>query len=147
MGSAIVLVCAFRDPAPLSITTAELDAPPRPALATQVSVTRPLDDFAPLWQRRLGAPLNAPLQISSPRKRRTTTKRNKNRVQRGLRLIGTVLETGRSVAMFADANGNIHLRSVGDTLDMDSGSAQVDRIELEQVTLLLDESTLVLEMQ
>ncbi len=147
VGSGAILLWAFRDPAPPTLEMVEPNAVPQRAMTARASVTRPLNDFAPVWQRRLEAPLYAPLPGTSPRKDRTTLKKNKRSAPLGLRLIGTLLESGKSLAMLADADGNIHLRGVGETFNLESGIVEVDRIELQQVTLSIDDRTLTLKMQ
>jgi hypothetical protein len=123
--------------------------PPRANAAVGASVTRPLDDFAALWRRRLASPLYEPPPVKPVETiRQVPTAKKKNKQERlALRLIGTVLESGQSQAIVADSRGNIVLRGVGETLKMATGSGRVERIELNQVTLSLGDDTLILKMQ
>ncbi|MEK6250082.1 MAG: hypothetical protein N2C12_17995, partial [Planctomycetales bacterium] len=50
-----------------------------------------------------------------------------------LKLLGTMIEPGKSVAMLQNSSGKVILRSVGDFIDVTSKSVKVQSIERETV--------------
>jgi hypothetical protein len=54
--------------------------------------------------------------------------------QGGLRLVGTMVESGRSLAIFTDATGKVEFKGVGETLEIAPGT-RVDQIAIAQVTI------------
>lgn len=120
-------------------------------------MTRALSEFDSISQRQLGGPLYDPPPeepIEPPSEPEPTTvvepappPRKKNRRKKaGLRVIGTLIEAGRSMAIIANAEGNIQLCGEGESIETAAGEGQVEKIELDEITLSLDDETLTLKM-
>lgn len=106
----------------------------RPAAGATAAVgLRPLDDYAARWQRRLRGPAGAaPPASTAP----LTAAPPVSATDSGpVKLLGTVLEQGRDVAIFLDPAGQIALRRVGESLEGLGDTARVARIERERVTV------------
>jgi len=106
---------------------------------TQLVGSPPLKDFAKLWQIELRRPLYdpppPPKVVKQNKKDPLKKRRRKNDADpAGMRLVGTMLESGRSIAIFTDSSGKVDLKGEGEQLDLSPG-ATVDRIELTQVTI------------
>jgi hypothetical protein len=84
---------------------------------------------------------------TKPKKDRAAQRRNRNKVLAQVRLIGTVLESGRSLAVLADATGDIHLCGVGEVFAFGSDRAEVESIDFQKVSLSVDGKLLTLRMQ
>lgn len=148
LASGTLLWQSFGETPPLSASSGEQAKLPQSSETARASVTRPLAEFELVWQRKLGDPLYPMTKVAeTPTKKRTTSKRTRKKAPPGLRLIGTVLESGRSLAMLADASGDIHVRGVGEKLDLTAGEAQIDRIELQQVELSIGGRPMTLKMK
>ena len=52
-----------------------------------------------------------------------------------------MIESEQSTAILADAEGNIILRKVGDTVVTAAGDGQIQRVELNLVTIQLEDVT------
>lgn len=125
--------------------------PVRPAPSPQSSLTRspPLQDFAPLWDRRLRRPLvDPPLAETNAQQKAPAGQNRRGRKRKtagGLRLVGTMLDAERSLAVFVNGRGDIDLKGVGETLDLAPGT-RVEQIELTQVTLADGDNRTILEL-
>lgn len=121
-----------------------------PRSVSNAHVTRDLDEFAPMLSRSLNAPLYDPPPKESPKPevKISNEKPRKNisqKVDSDLRVIGTMIEAGRSLAILVDSGGKIQLRGEGDLVEIADGDGRVVKIELRQVTILLDDETLTLK--
>ena len=143
-----MLIWAFREPVSPGLDVTESASTRQESAPTSTHVTRPLSDFAAVWERPLAAPLyDTAIETKPAKKKRPKSRRNKNNVVSGVRLVGTVLESGRSLAVLADSSGHIHLRGVGEAVDLDSGMAEVESIEFQKVSLTVNGKLLTLSMQ
>lgn len=141
--SAIVVVAAFFSPSTVLDAAMNERVDRAAPTADRADGTRSLDEFAPLWERPIGRPLQDPPAEAKPaKKNRQPRKRVKQSSKLNLRLIGTVLESGKSMAILSDAEGNILLGAKGQTLHTAAGSVEVESIELDQVKLSLGDATL-----
>ena len=153
VASVFVLWRAFCEPNLRKVSEVD-DRAARPRSVADASFTRELDEFDPLFQRSLGAPLYdsptpkqapPPRQEPKPKLRPTLPPKQPRPTDAGLRVIGTVIESGKSLAIFADTNGSIQLRGEGDSIETSTGSAKIDRIELRQVSISFEDETLTLK--
>ena len=142
LSSVDLIAWAFQSPVALDDQASDLVAANRSA-AHQAKLVRspPLNDFAKFWLTELRRPLYDP--PPAPKEAKTDNKKDSPQKRRrhksvpetgGLRLVGTMLEDGRSMAVFTDASGKIELKGVGEALELSPGT-RVDRIELTQVTI------------
>ena len=100
----------------------------------------PLEDLAGVWGKELRRPLYDPPK--APKKTVPSDKKESKKKRRGggngseggLRLVGTMLEDGRSLAVFMNASGEIDLKGVGETLELAPGT-RLDRIDPTEVTV------------
>jgi len=100
-------------------------------------------DFDALWDRPLRRPLYDPPPPPQPApvvKRpkpapRKTEPRPSPPPKLDMRLVGTILESGRSMAIVADAAGKIDLKGAGETLDLEPEGVRVESINAESVTV------------
>lgn len=148
----MILWRAFCRPALPAIAANDTEAA-IPRTSTNAHITRGLDEFAPLFERSLGAPLYDPPpakkmpQEKEPKvvRKNNSPKKENRRAAVGLRVIGTMIEARRSLAILVDADGRIQLRGEGDSIETPVGEGQVDKIELKQVTISLEHDTLTLK--
>ena len=126
------------------------DANPAFAPAKRASAARTklihspsLADFAEVWGKQLRRPLYDPPPVSAPPKRNAARNPQKHRPKDGqvtvggVKLVGTMMEDGRSKAIFMNSNGAIDVKGDGETLAFAAG-IRVDRIELQRVTISND---------
>ena len=64
----------------------------------------------------------------------------------GLRLVGSMLEAGRSVAILINEQGNVVLGEEGDSIETPAGIAQIKKVAVEQITVLPDDEPHTLRM-
>jgi hypothetical protein len=136
LSSATLIAWAFQSPVAVD-DQADLMAAKRVASKkTKLVGSPPLKDFAKVWKTELRRPLYDPPPLPKEDKKDSRKKRRREAVPDagGLRLVGTMLEDGRSMAIFTDATGKVDFKAVGETLDLSPG-ARVDQIELTQVTI------------
>jgi len=120
------------------------DAPPAlavksPAAAESAAETQ-LASWEALWRKRLqGGAAEAPPPEETPTEAmpapKSATAHTDADAAFGLRLAGTVLESGKSMAVLIDNQGRILLRSAGDSIATDGGPVSIQRIELHSVAL------------
>ena len=137
--SAALVAWAFQSPVALDDRADLVVAKRAAAKKSKLVGSPPLSDFAKVWQIELRRPLYdppPPAQEEKPKKKDPTKKRRREAVAEGggLRLVGTMLENGRSLAIFTDATGKVDFKGVGETLELAPGT-RVDLIELKQVTI------------
>ena len=121
---------------------ASLDPPSRrakSAVTNRFVKAPPLEEFALYWDRRLQGtgfdPLPEPMDLDpepemvadEPPLRATDRLR--------VRLVGTILEAGRSRAIFLGPQGRIDQKGVGQKLDLSPAGILVEQIQLASVTL------------
>ena len=117
--------------------------------STHLTAAPPLDELRKLGRTRLRRPLVDP--PAPPKKAQVVPKKAPRPVVRRQpriehRLVGTVLEKGKSTAIFIDRSGNIAIKEEGDELTGSPSGARVVRIELNAVTLSLGGQQLTLAM-
>ena len=138
-----------------------------PRTVAQPQRTRDLSEFAPLLTRSLGAPLyDSPSQEdvqadqtpeetlapesdvtpAIPQQPTPPTREPLLPKSTGLRLMGTMIEVGGSIAILADVDGGVRLAKVGDSIETDVGEGKIDAIELQQVTLSIDGDSVTLKV-
>lgn len=157
VASVLILWRAFCTPN-LAMAEFEGASPAIPRTITNARFTRELDEFAPLLERPLGAPLydptpvvqRPPKKITEPKVVKKDPKPSKNRRRRraesGLKVIGTALEPGKSVAIIIDSEGSIQLRGEGDSIETPAGVGHVESIGPDEVVVVIDDDTLTLKM-
>lgn len=97
--------------------------------------------LALVWSRPLLGPLVDPLPppVVSPPEPTVVTPlvpREPTRTPLDVRLVGTILEAGRSMALLADSSGRIHLKRSGETIELPAGDTiEVGDILVDQVTV------------
>jgi hypothetical protein len=102
-----------------------------------------LSEFREVWGKRLqgAAPAAPPARDNrgdEPHNRVTNSSR--------VRLIGTILEAGHSVAVFLGPAGEVDIKSVGDDLEIAPTGMRVEEIRLASVTLSYRGKSLTLEL-
>jgi len=139
--SVAIVVWAFQSPQLVRVPGSEF-APAGRASAARAKIIRspPLNDFAKVWRKELRQPLYDPPPTTrqpNRKKNRGPSKGRKSDSQLavgGVQLMGTMLEDGRSKAIFMNSNGEVDVKGDGETLELVAG-VRVDRIELERVTV------------
>lgn len=147
-GSAVLVWRALVPPSAFEVSRRE--PPITQKVATKyANQTRDLDAFAEILERPLGEPLyDRPKPKPVPKEPRQETKPPK-RIRRStseLRLIGTMIEEGKSLAILADEDGSIQLARVGETVELSEGEAKIDKISLKEVTFSLEDESVILEV-
>ena len=139
VSSIVVVAWAFQDPS----AAADEAATPVAVRRQQAQLVRspPLEEFAKVWRKELRRPLYdppPPPQEEQPKEKKDPSRKKNRRGnaerQGGLQLVGTMVEGGRSLAIFTDASGKIDLKGVGETLEL-SPDKRVESIEFAQVTI------------
>jgi len=64
-----------------------------------------------------------------------------------LTLVGTIIESGKSLAIITDINGQFDVKGVGDTLEIDPNGIVITNIQAEQVTLMHRSQSTVLTLE
>lgn len=125
-----------------------------PRIEADTHLTRELTEFSPLFTRALGGPLYDPPEVVAspvpqdeiePKDAAPPPKKRKLVRDIEMRVVGTLIESGRSLAILVDSEGRIQLRGEGDALETIAGEAKVARIGLKQVTILVEDDELTLE--
>ena len=107
---------------------------------TQLVHSPPLEDLAQVWGKRLRRPLfDLPSAAKPPRPNVARKPQPRPAATRqvtagGVKLVGTMMEDGRSKAIFMNSNGEIDVKGDGETLAFATG-IRVDHIELHRVTV------------
>jgi hypothetical protein len=93
---------------------------------------------AAMTMRQLRAPLydTEPDPPSPPKPIRPAAPRPKTVPKLQLTLVGTILESGKSLAIITDINGRFDVKGVGETLEIDPNGIVITNIQAEQVTLM-----------
>lgn len=162
VASLSILWLAFRPPKLPSIQALNPEtSKDRPS--NGMHFTRPLNEFTDIANRRLGAPLYAPPappveeepEDEDPpeeepempdEETETPDEETEPAPEIGLRVIGTVLEAGRSLAIVADEDGGLQVRGEGEAVETEIGIGEIKRIEYDQITILLEGETQTLKM-
>lgn len=144
-----VAAWAAREP---RVAVTEPALAPRAASRIEAAPAVPrLEELAAVWSR----PLRRSLVELPARQAADTAGAKPPRGRKGggtaqgepLRVVGTVLEAGRSVAILMDASGAIHVRQTGETLGEPLAGAVVEKVERQRVVLMHEGRSIVLEMQ
>ena len=101
--------------------------------------TRDLSEFATVWNRRLSAPLYDPPPrpvapkpiVETPKPVRPKPKKPRSQ----LRVMGTMVEPDRSLAILSDSDGEIHVCAVGESLETPEGEVSIESIDVDRVTV------------
>jgi hypothetical protein len=135
LSTAALVAWAFQNPVAVD-DQADLVAPKRaPAKESKLVGSPPLEALAVVWERKLRRPLDDPPKEQQENKNGLKKRRRDvNPAGGSLRLVGTMLENGRSVAIFTDATGKVDFKGVGEMLEISPG-LRVDQIEFTQVTI------------
>ena len=112
--------------------------PPEPQQADAgPSQSLDAESFADLWDRPLAGPLYDPPPVdpkpAPPVQPEPEPEPEPTPLE--VRLVGTIIEAGRSMAIVTDASGKIDLKQVGGVLDLEPPGIRVDQIEAETVTV------------
>lgn len=110
-------------------------------MARSSAATRalPLSSFEAVWDLKLQEPLFA----SAPRNLPAASNPAAAAAPLALKLLGTIVEPGRSLAMLSTASGKPELRGVGEEID----GAQILQIEQDRVTARHNGRPVTLELQ
>ena len=103
------------------------------------------------WQRRLRGPLYDP---PKPKPKPLVLKPlptqpkgvPKSQPKLELTLVGTILEKGRDIGVFVDANGKVDLKPVGEVLSLDPKGIRVERLSDFKATVSLKGKKTTLEI-
>lgn len=104
---------------------------PRPTRSIEPDLP-PLQAFASVWRMDLQRPLQDVAATAAPL---------------GIKLVGTVDEPGRSMAMIGLRSGSIELKAVGEAIDDPAGPIRIVKIEPSAVTIEHAGTTAVLKLQ
>ena len=138
--SGAVLVWAFQGPAAVIDQADDLALKGSAVRTAKLVGSPPLEEFAKVWRKPLRRPLYdpppAPKEPKRKEKKDPTKQRRKanNRAAAGVQLVGTMVEDGRSLAVFMNSSGKIDLKGVGESLELAPGM-RVDRVDLTQVVV------------
>lgn len=102
-----------------------------------------------MTQRKLRAPLYDPEPAPpvSTKPVVPAAPRPKPEPKLNLTLVGTIIESDKSLAIIADANGQFDVKGVGDTLEIDPDGIAITNIKSEQVTLTYRGKSTVLMLE
>lgn len=145
LGSGCTVVWAICWPYDIPATTTSV----RPQTATvrntvQQEATQPtFADFEPYLDRQLRRPLVDPPPAT------TTPAASPTRPapQLQIRLVGTILEAGRSMAMLTTPAGSIEVRGIGETVGEPPADAEVLDIGLNKAVLRYRGQSVTLELE
>ena len=109
----------------------------RPAATSQ---QQRIDVNDPCWNMALSAQVNRPGEIETPEPEEFDTIDVEPVVRRDLefRLMGIVLEAGKSQAIVTDANRQIDIRGRGESLELDPQGAIVKAIREDSILISID---------
>jgi len=126
--SGSLLAWPLLQPAEISVSPRRR-LPPPAAVQKRGSELPPLEAFRPIWEIDLRRPLvdPPPPQKPPPPAPRLPPLR--------LQLVGTVQESGHSMALLANPQGVIEVKRVGELLGEGRAAAEVVAIQAEQVTV------------
>ena len=102
-----------------------------------------------MTQRKLRAPLYDP-EPDPPVSTKPVVPaapRPKPEPKLNLTLVGTIIESDKSLAIIADANGQFDVKGVGDNLEIDPDGIAITNIKSEQVTLTYRGKSTVLMLE
>lgn len=97
-----------------------------------------LRDFEPLWARKFRPPLVDSKPPPKPAPAPPTLTVPGPPPELDLELVGTLIEPGRSRAVFSDANGKILLGGVGDKIG--DGPSQLEIVEIDTRSVVVQHS-------
>lgn len=148
IASIFILWRAFQDPTLPPIQALDSGNSASRA-ASSVQFTLPLAEFAAITQLQLGAPLHDPPEPEEDvepeipdeepfEEPEMAEEEDPEPPGMGLRVIGTVLEAGRSMAIVADEDGGLQVKGEGEKIETEIGTGEIERIEYDQITILLD---------
>lgn len=129
--------------------------PRRQRSANSLPATPTLAELRAVWQRSLRPAERVPSNVVNRAPQTVdelddTEEDDEQMTKRlpslGVRLVGTILESGNSKAIFVDRDGRIELRGVGGQLNAAGQTARVEEIRLASVTLVYRGRRLTLEM-
>lgn len=121
--------------------------PPLQRTPARFAEAPPLDQFAASWHRELqgrSVDLEAEPEPEPDAEDQQVTNVAIKRIR--IKLVGTILETGRSKAIFVGPDGKIDLKGVGQNLELTPKGVRVEHIELASVTLSFQGETLTLPL-
>jgi hypothetical protein len=106
----------------------------------------PIDDDSqesksPLAMRSLRGPLYDPPTVAqrpptpAPKPPPTPPPRVESKPRLDLRLVGTIINADRSVAIVSDASGNLDVKGRGETLELSPPGITIDAIDSQAITL------------
>ncbi len=121
-----------------------------PSVPTAARLTQSpaLQEFADLASVRLRRPLvDPPPPIKKPvRKPAPPVRRSPKAPRLDIRLVGTVLEQGKSTAILVDSQGQIRVGREGESWKVGSATIRVDTVTREAAVISKDEQTVRLEL-
>lgn len=127
----------------------EAPEPSRPAAtreakppATASAAVPTLDEFARVWQKPLRRPIFDPPPTAPP----IATSEPK-RAPLNIKLLGTAIEPGESLAMIATPPNTLEVRGLGDTIGEGANQLEVVEIMPDRVVLRRQSERLVLEIE
>ena len=132
-----------------SLDTEPANVPPsKPVVAKAQQAD--VEDTTRINQQIANLDLRRPLVDPPPPKPREVTPRPtppapvRPAPRPALTLVGTMVESGKSMAIIADASGNFDVKGVGESLSLSPTGVTVERITSEQVDIQLNGSTTTL---
>ena len=103
-----------------------------------------LQDFERVYSRQLRRPLfDVPSPVVKPVVKRPTTKKQESLK---MKLIGTILEPDRTVAMFSTAAGKIEFKRVGESVGTQAARAEVVEIQRNRVLVRYADRVITFEL-
>jgi len=142
LAGAFVAAWGFRGECALPTVTSASDIrPKRSAQKTSVEQLPALKEFNPHWDKPLRRPLfDPPPVVVPPPKKEPPPPLN-------VRLVGTIIEPGKTIAMLTNARNSLEFKQVGDTLGAGKALATITSIENSRVVVQYAGETVVLTMQ
>lgn len=110
-------------------------------------------DFSSVWDRPLRGPLYdpppaTPKPVAKPKPVVRTPPKPKTPPppKLDIRLVGTILESGHSMAIAADATGKVDVKSSGQVLDLEPVGVRIEEIAADTVTVSYNGQTSTLKL-
>ena len=142
LGGVLVVAWGFRGKCSVVLSQSSTGS----ARAAKAPTTNPqaplsLKEFEPHWNKPLRRPIfDPPPVVIPPPKKEVPPPLN-------VRLVGTIIEPGETVAMLANARNSLEFKKVGDSWGAGKLLATITAIENSRVTIQYAGETIVLTMQ
>lgn len=142
LGGALIAVWGYRGDCSIPVTASAISGrPSRPAANDNHDALPELKEFEAHWNKPLRRPLfDPPPVVVPPPKKEPPPPLN-------VRLVGTIIEPGKTIAMLTNARNALEFKQVGETVGSGKLLATITAIENSRVVVQYAGETLVLTMQ